>query len=260
MRRALAVCLALLPAPLSAGAWTLPQGDGLVIVTLSHSRDDAFFDGAGGITSGSDFQKTELSAYAEYGLTDAVTLLGQTTLSAREVEGAAPDDRTGLDYTELGARARISQWDGYVFSLQASGRLPGASSPASPAEVGITDPELDIRALLGRGFSFGETTGYVDLQLGYRVRFDDPPNEIRFDATAGWRPRPDWLALAQLFTTISDGSAKGVFTNADTAKLQLSAAYDLSPAWTLQAGAFATVWTREAADESGVFASVWRRF
>lgn len=256
---ALALAL-LLPDPSRAGAWTLPPGDGLAIFTLTHSRADRFFDGAGGLTSGADFAKTEASLYLEYGLAEGLTLLAQSTLAAKQVDGPVPDERAGLDYSELGLRLRLGRWNDYVFSAQASGRVPGASAPASPAEIGSTDPEVDLRLLAGRGFALGTSSGYVDLQLAYRLRLDDPPNEIRLDATFGWRPRPRWLALAQVFGTFADGSARGVFTDARFAKLQLSAAYELTERWTVQAGAFATPWGRDAAQENGVFASVWTAF
>ena len=130
MRLPLAVLLVLLPGLDQAGAWTLPPGAGLAIFTVTHSRADRFFDGAGGLTTGTDFTKTEASLYVEYGATEILTLLAQTTLADKQVEGPAPDERTGLDYTELGARLRLNQWNRYVFSAQASGRLPGATSPA----------------------------------------------------------------------------------------------------------------------------------
>ncbi|MEO1688652.1 MAG: hypothetical protein AAFU61_12165, partial [Pseudomonadota bacterium] len=124
----------------------------------------------------------------------------------------------------------------------------------------LIDRLPDGRLLLGRGFAWGERTGYVDLQLGWRQRFDAPPNELRTDLTVGVRPVPAWLLIAQAFGTFADGSARTPFTDASNVKAQLSAAYELAPGWTAQVGAFATVWGEDAAQEVGGLLSLWRAF
>ncbi|MEO0679436.1 MAG: hypothetical protein AAF192_03370 [Pseudomonadota bacterium] len=258
--RLLAALLLALPGPALAGAWTLPEGEGLTILTLSHTTTDRFFDGLGALDRGADLDKTEASVYLEYGLREGLTAIGQSTLSIRELGGATPDERTGLDYTELGLRARLAQPGPWVVSVQGSARVPGASEPASPAEIGLTEFEADGRLLLGRGFAWGERTGYADLQLGWRQRFDAPPNELRTDLTVGVRPVPEWLLIAQAFGTFADGSARTPFTDASNVKAQLSAAYELAPGWTAQVGAFATVWGEDAAQEVGGLLSLWRAF
>ena len=265
-RRGLAVCAALfaasmLPAPDAlAGAWTLPEGDGQAILGLVVNNADRTFDGSGTVIGGGGLDLIEVTGFVEYGLRDDLTLIGQTTLTSRETAPPFASDYQGLDYTELGLRQRLAQGERWVISGQGSVRLPGATDSRDPAQAGITDVETDLRLLLGRSGKAAGLPAFAELQTGYRVRFDDPPNEIRVDASFGVRPHDDWLLLGQSFTTLSDGSARGVFPDSDYVKLQASVVYDVTEAWSVQVGAFATVWGRNALVERAALAAVWRRF
>ncbi|WP_339949236.1 hypothetical protein [uncultured Albimonas sp.] len=265
-RRGLAVCAALfaasmLPAPDAlAGAWTLPEGDGQAILGLVVNNADRTFDGSGTVIGGGGLDRIEVTGFVEYGLRDDLTLIGQTTLTSRETAPPFASDYQGLDYTELGLRQRLAQGERWVISGQGSVRLPGATDSRDPAQAGITDVETDLRLLLGRSGKAAGLPAFAELQTGYRVRFDDPPNEIRVDASFGVRPHDDWLLLGQSFTTLSDGSARGVFPDSDYVKLQASVVYDVTEAWSVQVGAFATVWGRNALVERAALAAVWRRF
>ena len=68
---------------------------------------------------------------------------------------------------------------------------PGDRAAARPARRDQSGggrqhrPRLDLRVLYGHSFLLEGYSAYIDAQLGYRVRFDDPPNEVRFDFTFG---------------------------------------------------------------------------
>ncbi|WP_457806251.1 hypothetical protein, partial [Stenotrophomonas maltophilia] len=121
------------------------------------------------------------------------------------------DDTSGFGYTELGARYRIASNTNWVFSAQATARIPGARRRDVLAQVGSTDAEYDVRGLVGRNFTVGGLNGFAELQGGYRFRDGNPPNEIRADATVGLRPAKRLLVYAQVFNVFSDGNGEGVF-------------------------------------------------
>jgi hypothetical protein len=128
-----------------AGAWTLPEGDGQAIVTGTFSAAPRGYDGGGNAVDIPDYEKFEAQALIEYGVTDWLTAVVQPQL--QRVEIAAPTDatRTGLGYTDLGARFRLWAGDYGVVSTQVLGRIPGARDETDPAQIGHTDPELDLR-------------------------------------------------------------------------------------------------------------------
>lgn len=243
-----------------AGAWTQPEGRGQAIVTGAYTQSPRAFGEDGETIFIPDYDKFELNTLVEYGLTDDVTAIFQPLLQSVTIDEPTDADRFGLGFTEIGARARLWSDERSVFSGQVIARIPGAGDEDNPAALGNTDPEFDTRALYGRSFTLGTWSSFFDAQLGYRIRFDDPANEIRADLTLGTRPHPDVLLLAQSFNTMADGSAEGIFENGREHKAQLSAVWDVTESWSLQLGGIATVAGENALRERGVVAAVWRRF
>jgi hypothetical protein len=251
---------ALLPTHILAGAWTLPEDQGQAIATTTFTRSTRVFDENGNAVPTPTFDKLESSLFFEYGIRDWLTLILETEFLSYDIAPPIDAHTSGPGYTDVGGRVRLWSNTDSVFSAQAVARLPGRHDETNPAEVGNTDPELDLRVLYGHSFSLRGLDSYIDAQLGYRVRFDDPPNEVRFDFTFGVRPLERLMLLAQSFNTISDGSAQGIFDDSHEHKIELSAVWSLDDAWSVQLGAIATVAGEDALRERGVVAALWRRF
>lgn len=258
----------LLPVAVMAGAWTLEPGTGQVIVTLESKLATQEFDGQGERVSRSRYAKTELSAYAEYGLAEGLTVLFSPRLEDVNDSSKWGGARTGLGYTELGARARFVRfeaekpgvWQGSVVSMQGSVRIPGSVDDNDPLLVGNNVFEVDGRLLFGTSFMLGPWSSFVNAEAGYRWRDGDPPSELRGDLTFGVRPRPDWLALAQVFQVTTVGGGSGGFRAGSYTRVQFSVVHDLDARWSVQVGANSVVAGRRALAENGVMLAVWRRF
>jgi len=257
-KRCVVACLGVLlfPAAAFAGAWTLPQGTGQAIVTATTSTSDHIF----GFGPTPRYDKTELQALIEYGLTDRFT--GILIPGLQHIDIAAPTSaqRSGLGYTEFGGRYKFLQGDAWVFSGQATLRVPGTNDTSNPAAIGYTGVETDVRALFGYSFAVGSWPAFIDLQLAQRFRAGTPPDEMRFDATFGVRPAPRWLVLAQSLNVVSEGAGGPPFGSYDYYKFQLSGVYELTPALSLQAGAFTTYAGSNALQENGLILGAWYRF
>jgi protein XagA len=66
--------------------------------------------------------------------------------------------------------------------------------------------------------------------------------------------------LAQSFNVVSEGSGISLYGGAyEYFKLQLSAAYELTPAWWVQGGGFTTYAGRNALYENGAIVAVWHQ-
>jgi len=258
------LCLAILalPSDVLAAAWTLPAGQGQAIVTGTMSTSDQAFDGSSLIQPAPRYDKLELQGLLEYGVTDRLTAMVAPSL--QHIDIATPSaQRSGLGYTEFGGRYQLLKADAWVFSVQTTMRIPGTFDKSNPAAVGYTDPQVDVRGLLGYSFSAGSMPAFVDLELAQRFRLggaDDAPSEIHADVTLGLRVAPRWLLLAQSFSVISEGSGGPVFPAYDYHKLQLSAVYDVSQALSLQLGGFSTYAGRNAIQENGIITGAWFRF
>ena len=196
----------------------------------------------------------------EYGVTDWLTVMAIPGLQRIDIAAPVGAHRSGVGYTEFGARTRLWQGSNWVVSGQGTFRVPGTYDAANPAAIGYTGAEIDIRGLFGASFEIGGWPAFVDAQLAQRFRAGGPPNETRVDLTLGLRTARQWLLLAQSFSVISQGSGSALFPSYDYHKLQLSVIYDITPRWALQGGAFSTVSGRNALQENGVVLGAWYRF
>jgi hypothetical protein len=258
--RVLAAGLVASPTAASAGAWTLEAGQGVAIVTGAPSRGDKAFDENRSLQSIPRYNKDELSALIEYGATDWLTVMFSPSLQHVDIAAPLEADRTGLGYTDVGARMRLLQGQAWVFSMQTTLRVPGTFDKSNPAAIGYTDPELDVRGLFGYSFAAGAWPAFLDVQVAQRFRFGGPPDEFRADITLGVQPYERWLLLAQSFDVISEGAGTWGLPSYDYYKVQLSAVYAVTPALSVQLGAFTTYWGRNALQENGLVVGAWYKF
>ncbi|WP_145998502.1 hypothetical protein [Caulobacter flavus] len=240
-----------------AAAWTRPKGDTEVIVSLHRQDSTHGFDLGGEAIDIVDYRKTELQAFAEYGLSDRLTVRAQGSVRQLRTRNAR-DTEPG--HLELAARYRIKSGDTWVLSSESAVRLPGGDGDPGAAQRGSPDAEYDARFLLGKSGKLAGRPVFLDLQAGIRRREGDAPDERRLDVTLGGRPTRRLMLLAQAFDVSSSGAGQGAFEAYRYRNLQLTAVYDLPAGWSVQAGAMGTASGRNALRERGAVLAVWRRF
>jgi len=240
-----------------AGAWTQPAGAGQVIVTTEYSFAQDAFDSDGKAVAIQPFEKFGLRAYAEYGVTDWATVIAQPELRFKH---QGRDDVGGLGRFDLGLRVRLWEGSGSVLSLEGTVSAPGASDELAPLNGGDTDWEVDGRALFGYGFSIGSRAGFADLQAGYRLRFDEPADEFRLDATVGLDLTDKSFAMLQSFNRISVGTARLPFDETLENEIALSTVYRFDERWSLQVGTKVTAYGRNVLRQQGIFIGIWSKF
>lgn len=246
-----------------AGAFLQPPNTGQLIVTGRFEQSNRFFSRNGRNRRVRNYRKFELQAWAEYGVSEAVTLifapsLARTSTSARPTPIRRESKFQVLHGNlELGARLSLARSLQSAASLQATIRLAQQFSKA-PVGVLLHEPhELDVRLLYSRNFQLGRKPAYVDIQSGYRLR-TGIADEWRTDVTLGILLYPKWTILLQNFNIVSLGGRR--FRGKRQHKLQVSFVYALTKYWSVQAGAFTTIAGRSARKDRGLVAAVWRRF
>jgi hypothetical protein len=244
-----------------AGAWTLPEGTGQWLAMVTAATSTSYFNG-NGLASTPRYNKFEAEALIEYGITSRLTGIFNPGLQSIDIAAPVGAQRSGLGYTEFGARYAFVQSQDWVISGQATLRLPGTTDTSNPAAIGYTDAEADIRALVGHNFKLGSMPAFFDLEVAQRERTAGNPSEFRADATLGVQVLPRWLLLAQSFNVVSEGAANTAYDGGsyEYYKLQLSAVYSLTPTWDLQAGGYTTYAGRNALQENGMIFGVWHQF
>lgn len=155
------------------------------LATLSSSTSTSYLEGSNSLMSTPRYDKDELAALIEYGLTDHLTGILNPGLQHIDIAAPTNAERTGLGYTEFGARYGFFEAPTWVVSGQATLRIPGTTDIANPAAIGYTDVEADFRALLGHNFKIADMPAFFDVEVAERVRTAGAPSEFRVDGTLG---------------------------------------------------------------------------
>ncbi len=251
---ALALCA---PASALAGAWTLPQGTGQLIETFyGWTGDGAPWGGEKGVSQ----WKAGAQTYFQYGVTDTLTIFGETSLERYVLSRPESSSYTGLDYTGIGLRQKLWSTGEWVFSGEATLFLPGAYDPSSPAQAGNTGGAGEGRVLVGTNYAFGFLRGFVDLEGAYRIRTAGPPDEWHGDATVGLDLPWGMMLMGQDFTTISQPSKNLEFPAWRSSIVEASLVLPIFRGWRLQFGYFQSVMTEKTNTERGGIVAVWRDF
>jgi hypothetical protein len=243
-----------------AGAWTFDQGNGDLIFTGTTMQASRFFSTGNALQPIPHYNKDEAQALIEYGVTNWFTAMFAPSLQRVDIAPPFGGQRSGLGYTDIGGRARIWSDESWVVSGQVTLRVPGTYEHTITAAIGYTDPEVDIRGLVGYSFKAGTLPAFVDVELAQRFRIGGPPDEFRTDVTFGIRPTDKWLFLAQSFNVTSEGAGTWGYGSFGYYKLQLSAVYALTAALSLQLGGYSTYWGRNALQENGLVVGAWYNF
>ncbi|WP_417471194.1 hypothetical protein [Maricaulis sp.] len=249
--------LAAVTAPVDAGAWPQPRGEGLLISTTLLDRAEAAFDADGDRRDDGYFYKDELALYLEYGLSERLTLVSRLAWQTVERRsGPDFDSAQGFAATELGLRGLLMTGEHQVLSLQAMAILPGEGENISDQPLGDGGNAWEGRLLWGT--SLGRDV-FADAQLAYRRREDEFSDEARLDLTLGWQPRPRWHLFAQSFSVWSLDDPRPGVREFEQHKLQVSIGREIGQL-EYHLGAALTPAGRNSIEERSVFLSVWRRF
>ncbi|HYA80025.1 MAG TPA: hypothetical protein VED87_03740 [Methylocystis sp.] len=264
--RVVALCrlllLAALPAQAQAGALLWPEGQGQVIVTTTFADAKVAFDSSGRRIAAPPYDKFEIQAYAEYGLTDSLTVTaeaGGVDFSQSPQSSfdslAYPSHYRGAGISAVGARVPLGEFLGAFISFEAG--LRGAPHGAQPYLDIESVVQADVRLQLFRGFEISGLPAFLDAQLALRARgqFGD---EARADLTFGVRPCGELMFLAQSFSVVSPWPSSGGAVYAQ--KFELSAVYSVTPRLSLQLGFIDAPVGWNSPAERGVATAVWWRF
>lgn len=212
-----------------AGAWTLAKGTGYNKVAVNvFQADDQFGTGQAGFE---EFNDVTIGYYAEYGLTDKLTFIGQIPFrrSNNETLGVTTET-TGIGDVDLGLRYNLLN-DKWVFSTQFLYKAPFLYDEDEELPLGNGQSDLEVRLQLGKSLY---PYGYLGLETAYRFRAEDPSDEIRylveygFDLTSNIYLRAKLDVIQAIDSTdvvlTSDGNPN--FPNAfDLSNVETSAGY-----------------------------------
>ena len=166
--------LTAIPTAASAGAWTAKQGDTYLKGAVNFFETSSRFGPEDGFEN---FRNTNFNVYFEHGLRDDLTFFATGAFS--DLENTSDGQTTsgsGIGDVDVGLRYRLI--DGPVIvSVQGLFKAPYLYSDDSELPLGNGQEDFEGKLLFGKSFG---ALGYGGLEVGYRVRTDDPVDEFRF--------------------------------------------------------------------------------
>lgn len=252
------VASAFAAAPAQAGPWTMSAGEGRLITSVIYSHSAKSFDLSGNSADAPDYDQLMTFLMTEYGVTNDLTLIANPGVKWVGIKGEKDD--FGLDSVELGARYRLFHDGQLVISAQVSGFVPGSLRNELVPQISGNRPQFDARLQAGYGFSLGKLNGFASVEGGYRIRRGAPPDEFRGDTTLGLHASDRLMLIGNLFNSWSNGSGKSQIPSYRYSNLYAGGVYELSPRFSLQLGALATVSGRNALRERGLYSGFWLKF
>ena len=268
-----------------AGAWTQEKGKGLIISGSSINRADLAFDSESKLRTPVDFEKLDSTFYLEYGVSDKLTLVGNTALQdVSYTSSEGPQLYSGFATSKLGLRYGFDSGSPWVFAVQPSLVIPAGGEAVPDGDLGIGGFGAEIRLLAGRALTVGNRPGFFNAEAAFDQRSDGAPRQITADMTLGIQ----WAKHVQIigqgfYRHTNDARFEGdaILAN-ESLKLQASVVVDLpklrrkkkkagddeaqeipvNPARTtsLQIGVFQTVAGRNIVREQGVMMTLWNKF
>lgn len=271
--------------PVFAGAWLQDKGDGLVISGSEYNQARLAFDGEGELVTPVDFAKIDSSFYAEYGLTDAITLVGDTALQdVSYISSEGPQSFSGFATSKIGLRFGSKLKSNWALSVQPSLIIPAGGEAIPDGDLGVGGVGAELRLAAGRGFSWRGRSGFFGAESAYDWRSNGAPRQIKTDVTLGYEAVDGLQVLGQAFYTNTNDSLidrDTVLAN-ESLKLQASVVFKVSNPFSrkdtvseesetqaplengkpaqLQVGVFQTVYGRNIVREQGVAVKLWNTF
>jgi len=225
----------LIPSQAFAGAWTAKKGDNYLKGAVNFFETSSRFGEEGTFEN---FRNTNFNVYWEHGVRDDLTFFATGSLTDLENESdGITTSGTGVGDIDLGLKYRLINGP-VIVSVQGLFKAPYLYSEDSELPLGNGQEDFEGKLLFGK--SFGDL-GYGGLELGYRVRTEDPVDEFRFLVEYGFdlndktylRTKLDGIHAAQSsdiaagVTPIGDGIGDDIFTPAALLNPQLPLEFDL---------------------------------
>jgi len=235
-----------------AGAWSMPKGEGQVIVRFERQTAEEAFAADGSTIAIEPRWDEAATAFVEYGLTDRLTFQGKAGLARGRdrftgYEGASP--------AEVGLRWRVLERGRAVASVYLGAITPGEGENAVYVSRVRSQGDLEARVLVGRSARAFRRPAFAELQAARLWRID-AGDETRLDLTAGVEPSSNWLVLVQVYGGMTDEGAalRPGWLNQEVSVVRRFRG------WRAQAGWRTALQGRDATRGSGPIMAVWRSF
>lgn len=233
----------------------MDRGDTQVIVKIERMRASEGFD-IDGVRRPllTEREDDALSVFAEYGLTDRLTLQVRADWQRGRDQFV---DYEGMGPIEIGLRYQVIRTERSTVSIYGGYARAGEGRNAGYAAPGAGDHDWEIRVLAGHSGRFswlGGREAFIEGQVARRVR-DGLADEDHLDLTTGVQFGSDWMLLNQVYAGRTTEGPQVRWINTESSVVRRFGD------WSVQAGWRQSVSGRgDVPAQNGPVLAIWRRF
>lgn len=135
-----------------------------------------------------EYSSDRIRLRSEYGLRRHLTLITGIEFLSRELTGLPADFKTdGISRGYLGVRQNLGQPGQAIrFTAEYGVWIPIEADESEPLPIG--SDSVDWQVITGYAQDFFPTRGGFEMDFGYRLRVEDPEDEIFFDTKLFFQP------------------------------------------------------------------------
>ena len=225
-----------------AGAWTQDEGKVYEKLSFNYYYANREFSMDNPNTNFKHFRDANVGNYIEYGITDRFTLINALYYKNLEKEDGSDTTRArGLGDIDLALKGKLFEGKWGITSSQLLVKIPGIYSMDDPLPLGNGQFDLEERLLYGRSL-WPYIPGYCNFELGYRWRFGDPSDELRYLVEFGMDFSKKFYGRVKLdgILSMDNGSKYAISNNPsatnsfDLGKLEIALGYKITEKWGLE--------------------------
>jgi hypothetical protein len=228
-----------------AGAWTQQKGKLYDRLSLNYYFADDEFDEHSRMIdfpANGEYWDSNIANYIEYGLTDRITLINSLYLKHIHWQDDFQKINTyGIGDIDVGAKYKLSEGPWGVVSTQGLVKIPNAYDKDANLPLGNGQYDVELSLLYGKSL-WPYIPGYCNFELGYRWRFAEPSDELRYLVEFGTDIYKSLYGRIKLdaILSINNGSKFDISgnptatNNFNLGKLDMTVGYKISKRWGLE--------------------------
>ena len=165
------------------GAWVAKRGEMYNKFGVSYFSAHEGFDEQGrkdDFEYSGEYEDINLNYYAEYGFTGKCTLITSLYYKYLKYEDDNLEVETyGIGDIDLGIKMNLFEGNEGIVSIQGLIKVPEAYDEDHMVALGNGQYDGELRLLYGRSLR-PAMPGYCNFEIGYRIRDEEPADELRY--------------------------------------------------------------------------------
>jgi hypothetical protein len=221
----------------AASPWSRLEGEILAVSRIDYFKTKPLDLNIDGAPAQGRFQRIQSHNYLEFGLTEGATIGGKliygTNFLTRGEETLAA---SGFTEIEAFAQHQIFRTPRHAVAARLTMAAPAGLDSSLRPDLAGGDYDIELSALYGASLAFRPVKLFAAAELGFRRRFGDPADQLRFLTTLGLEPDKRWLFLVDTFSVKSLGNEGAGGVDYDIYKIRPSVGWRATRTLMVQGG------------------------